>query len=176
MHKDKQKPCRFFVVPGESPALLGMMDVETLELVSVNCNMIELDWMNRQSKEQKMQAKSSTNKYLTYDTANGIKCNNIIDYFLAVPDKEAVIERSAKLAKSIQQELADIFWGSGYVKGKFSLKEKMHLTIPCTTKVCILCTAGTSGHNYKACWKPIDCKEPYALSTRRRYKSIRNIE
>ena len=29
-HKDKQKPCRFFVVPGGVPALLGMPDVKTL--------------------------------------------------------------------------------------------------------------------------------------------------
>ena len=38
MHKDKQNPCRFFVVPGGGQALLGIPDVETLELLGVNCN------------------------------------------------------------------------------------------------------------------------------------------
>ena len=33
MHKDKQKPCRFFAVPGGQPLLLGMPDVEKLELL-----------------------------------------------------------------------------------------------------------------------------------------------
>ena len=33
-HKNKQRPCRFFAVT----ALLTMPDIETLELLSVNCN------------------------------------------------------------------------------------------------------------------------------------------
>ena len=39
MHKEKQKPCRFFVVPGGGSALLGMSDANALEVVGVNnCN------------------------------------------------------------------------------------------------------------------------------------------
>ena len=29
-HEDRTAKCRFFVVPGDSPSLLGMMDIEVL--------------------------------------------------------------------------------------------------------------------------------------------------
>ena len=40
-HKDKEKPCRIFVVLGEGPELQVMLDIETLELLRVSCNTIE---------------------------------------------------------------------------------------------------------------------------------------
>ena len=30
--------CRFFVVPGNGQALLGILDIETLDVLTVNCN------------------------------------------------------------------------------------------------------------------------------------------
>ena len=39
--KNKQKPCRFFVVHEGGPSLLVIWDVEMLELLSVNCNTIQ---------------------------------------------------------------------------------------------------------------------------------------
>ena len=36
MHQEKQKVCRFFVVPGSSAALLGMLDIETLGMLTTD--------------------------------------------------------------------------------------------------------------------------------------------
>ena len=41
MHKGKQKICKFFVVPGSSPALLGMLDIENLGLLTINDKTID---------------------------------------------------------------------------------------------------------------------------------------
>ena len=42
MHKDTQNPCGLFQDQWEGPALLGMPNVEQLELLSVHCSIIEL--------------------------------------------------------------------------------------------------------------------------------------
>ena len=97
------------MVPGEWPALLGMLYAEILELLSVDCNNIELSWSNRQVNQQRTQNKSNINKDLKDDMNGSVKCNNRIHYFHAQPDKEADIERSAKVTKSIHQEYADVF-------------------------------------------------------------------
>ena len=113
MCKDKQKPCRFIVVPGEGPVLQGMLDVEKVELLSVNCNTVGSDQMNY---GQRTQGKSSTNEELKGETVDSVKYNNNIDYFLAGPDKEADMEKGAKLTKSIQQEFSDVFGALGASK------------------------------------------------------------
>ena len=124
MHKDKQKPCKFFVVPGEGPSLLGMPDVETLELLSVNCNTIEPGQMNRQINEHRMQDKSNTNKAFKDDKVYIVKHNNDMDFFLAVPNKQADMKRSEKLTRSRQQESTDVFLDIGCFKGTFSFHVK----------------------------------------------------
>ena len=40
MHKEKQKVCKCFVVPGSGPVLLGMTDVETLSVLTIRYNTI----------------------------------------------------------------------------------------------------------------------------------------
>ena len=37
-HKNKQKLCRIFVVPGNEPAPLGIPDIKLLDIVDINCN------------------------------------------------------------------------------------------------------------------------------------------
>ena len=64
MPKDKSKPYRFFVVPREGPGLQGMPDVETLELLGVNCNTIESSQKSRKINEQAMEDMSCINKDL----------------------------------------------------------------------------------------------------------------
>ena len=39
-YKDKNAKCRFFVVPGDGPALLGMPDIELLHILKIMCDMI----------------------------------------------------------------------------------------------------------------------------------------
>ena len=60
MHKGIQKPCRLFIILGEGPVLLGMPDVQTFELLSVNYNTIGQNSKNRQTNEQRTQGESNT--------------------------------------------------------------------------------------------------------------------
>ena len=39
-HKNKSAQCRFFVVPGDGPALIGMPDIELLSVLRITCNVI----------------------------------------------------------------------------------------------------------------------------------------
>ena len=41
-HKDKQKLCKYYVVPENGPALLEISDIEILDILSVKCSIIEL--------------------------------------------------------------------------------------------------------------------------------------
>ena len=41
-HKYQQKLCRFFLVLRNSQALLGMPDIETPDVLPINCNMIDM--------------------------------------------------------------------------------------------------------------------------------------
>ena len=38
INNNKQKMCQFFVVPEHCPALLGMLYIETLGILIINCN------------------------------------------------------------------------------------------------------------------------------------------
>ena len=40
-HKDKIARCRFFIVPGDSPVLLGMPDLELLDVLKITCKILE---------------------------------------------------------------------------------------------------------------------------------------
>ena len=52
------------------------------------------------------------------------------DYFVASPEKEADIEASAKLTKTIDNEFKDVFSGIGCSQGTFSLHVKEEIK-PC---------------------------------------------
>ena len=39
--------CRFFVVPGDSPALLGMPDIELLAILKIMCDLVGDQQANR---------------------------------------------------------------------------------------------------------------------------------
>ena len=77
-----------------------MPNVESPELLSVNCNRIEPSQKNRQISKHRTQDKSSINKDSKQDPANSAKHNNYIDYILAGLTKQADNERSAKLTKA----------------------------------------------------------------------------
>ena len=40
-HIDKIVKCRFFVVPGDCPALLGMLDIEVLGILKITCEVVD---------------------------------------------------------------------------------------------------------------------------------------
>ena len=47
MHKDKVVKCIFFLVPGNSPALLGMLDIEVFGILRITCEVIDGQQANR---------------------------------------------------------------------------------------------------------------------------------
>ena len=51
-HRDKQKVCRFFVVPGNGLVLLGKLDIKLLHILSVKCSKIDLHIQSRDINEQ----------------------------------------------------------------------------------------------------------------------------
>ena len=69
------------------------------------------------------QHKISTKKHLTDDMADSIKCDIEMNYFLAGPDKQADMERSAKLTRLIHCEFTDVFPDIGCFKVTSSLQE-----------------------------------------------------
>ena len=46
-HKDKNVKCRFFVVPGDILTLLGMPDIELVNILKIICEVIDCQHENR---------------------------------------------------------------------------------------------------------------------------------
>ena len=51
-HKDNVVRCRFFVVPGNGPALLGMLDTELLELLKIMSKVLNQQQVGRKVNSQ----------------------------------------------------------------------------------------------------------------------------
>ena len=94
MLKDKQKPCRLFVVQGKRPVLMGMSDFKTLELLSVSCKTIQPSWKNKQINEQTTHHKSCINKNLSNNVTTDGKCNNKVSYFQQVTNQQTQYTRN----------------------------------------------------------------------------------
>ena len=88
--KNAQKLCRFSVVPGNGPAILGMPDSDLLDILTINWNTIQVGWQVKLIKDQKVEEQNYTN-----NNSNSISnpvlaiCNNShIDYLLPGPNVE----------------------------------------------------------------------------------------
>ena len=66
--KNRVKICSFFVVPGNGQALLGMPDIKTLDILTVNCNTIETKEAdgaeNHKTNTAKCQESTSEKQYI----------------------------------------------------------------------------------------------------------------
>ena len=51
-HKDKVVRCRFFVVSGDGPVLLGMPDIKLLGLLNKTCNGLDQEQVGRKFDSQ----------------------------------------------------------------------------------------------------------------------------
>ena len=67
-HKDKSMKCRFFLVYGEGPALLGMPDIKLLNILSIMCEVIskppESRMFHSQTKDSSSSPSCITNRTL----------------------------------------------------------------------------------------------------------------
>ena len=46
-HKERVVRCRFFIIPGNSQALLGMLDIEMLESLKIMCKVLDQQLVSR---------------------------------------------------------------------------------------------------------------------------------
>ena len=58
-HKDKSVKCRFFVVPGDGQALLGMPDIRLLSIIGITCCIIDESCKSRKSYSQTIEMSNS---------------------------------------------------------------------------------------------------------------------
>ena len=108
-----------FLVPGNGAALLGMLDCECLQLLSINCQITN----NLQINEQTKQSKSIPNSSIKNNLYTRNKTNQEVDYFIVGPHMEANREVSTKTLK-IYEEYGNVFTGIGCFKNASLLQIK----------------------------------------------------
>ena len=110
-YKDIHKSCRFFVVTGGSPELLGMPNIEILSILSVKCSTIEPRSHTWESNEYRTEDGSCINKNSNIDPTAYSKNKYIIDYLMAGLEKEADVKESAVITQyTLQQSLEITGW------------------------------------------------------------------
>ena len=62
MHEEKEKDCNFFVVQGGSPAGLGIPDIDSLGVLTINCEKKGRQVAHRQQEEKLPMQKSNSNR------------------------------------------------------------------------------------------------------------------
>ena len=71
-HKDKVARCRFFVVPGDFPALLELQDIKVLAILEIMCEVVNGQQVGRKFDSQIMQPSSA----LSFKTYTKIDCRS----------------------------------------------------------------------------------------------------
>ena len=129
--------CSFLVVPRNRQPLLGMPDIETLGILTINCNTIEMkeadgpeSCKTNMSREIYMTEKCYTNTQNMSDFGNEDKPmvtdndSNNIKYFLPGPNSDSDQRVIAEITQQIQKEFNDVFNGIECFNGTFSLQVK----------------------------------------------------
>ena len=95
-YKDKITRYRFFVVPGDGPALLGMPEIELLGILKIMCDVIEGQQADRNFDSQTMEPSSGLSCKVNIDwesrsdNVDAININsNMQDYFRSSTEREA---------------------------------------------------------------------------------------
>ena len=126
----------FFVVPRNRQPLLGMPDIETQGILTINCNTIELQEDNdlENCKANTRQNIKATEKQYTDTDGSKFKIldkimvsdnnSNSIKYFLQGPNSDANKKASDEIKQQLQRELKHIFNGIWYFDGTLSLQAK----------------------------------------------------
>ena len=129
-------------MPGNGPALLGMPDKETLDILIINCNTIDMQRSGEQisrkeagklgctnkiqSAEAQTQCNANTDGILS-DNTNPVLTddnNDRTNYFLPSPNQDADRRTNAEMAQQLQKKFKDEFIGKACFDGTFSLKVK----------------------------------------------------
>ena len=140
--KNIKKRCMFFVVPGNSQALLGMPDTAALKLINVNIDSIQAEAAECKTNTGDMGESNITQEKhvvekgcANTDVDSKIKhsansqndkdnVNKVTNYFLSLPNVEADKRKSIKMTSKIHNAFWDVFNGIGCFKGTFCLQLK----------------------------------------------------
>ena len=144
-HKNNKKKCRFFVVPRNRQALLGMPDTDVLNIIEIDIDSIGTEDA-RDSKwcasmhtvwepEPKQETERAEKCYTNMDSILKLRGNNTkpmvktksnktTEYFLSGLTYESNKKKSAESTQQIYKDFDDMFNGTGCFEGTISLQLK----------------------------------------------------
>ena len=136
-HNDKQKMYKFFVVPGNRQALLGLPDINMMNIMHINCNAMgaqetdranncctntaiyqdsrhEWNYTNLMQEADKVEEcnanRDSISKFDDKDKPVVIdKEPNTINYFIQGPNQDNDTRVSAKITQQLQRDIKGVF-------------------------------------------------------------------
>ena len=129
-HEDRNATCRFFVVPEDGQPLLGMPDIELLNILKRTFEVKDDTHESRKFNSQKREASNNlscrANRTLQNKTdkvdANDINAN--MPYFVRSSINRAADKRASEVMKTKYIINSLIFSGLGCFEGSFSLQVK----------------------------------------------------
>ena len=134
-HNNKHKICKYFAVPGNGQALLGMSDLDMLNIINININSIGTEHGGGNDNCCTNKA-NSQNADMTHETDGTKKCytntgsisksdnadkptvndklSNTIDYFFPGPNCDSDRTVSVEITQELQRDFKDVLNGIGY--------------------------------------------------------------
>ena len=117
------------MVPGNCPALLGMLDMAALNIINLNIDSIQVEiTKGKTNKGQETDAvvKGCTNRdtgVIIKQEANSLNgqhhSNKLVNYFYLSKDVEADKQKSSTMTQKIHDTFGDVFNGIGCFEGTF---------------------------------------------------------
>ena len=133
--KNLKKQCVFFVVPGNSQALLRMLDTAVLNIINLNIDSIQREIRNCKAKrgqEMCTVTEDCTNKdaqKAVKQDDNGLQhrrqANKLINYFYSSNNTVTDKSNSSVMMQRIHEMLGNVFNGIGCFEGTSSLQLKL---------------------------------------------------
>ena len=146
-HNNKHEMCQFFVVLGNGKALLGIPDIDVLNIINININTTDMEdgkgtdncCMNKATPQSANMMQETDRTEKCYTKTDSIsksdntdkpmvdnKLPNTTDYFLPGTIHDSAKRASGKITQQLQRDFEDVFHGIGCFDGPFLLQLKPH--------------------------------------------------
>ena len=137
---------KFFVVLGIGKALLGMPDIDALNIININIHSIAIKHYggndncctNKATAQHADTTQETIRTEKCYSNTDDIsksdntekpivnnKLSNTIDYFLLGSNCDSAKKKSAEITQQLQRDFEDVFYGIGCFDCTFSLQLKL---------------------------------------------------
>ena len=114
---------QIFVVTRNGSDLLGMPNIEQLDILSIACRTMDMSQRCREIDSQMVEEKCYTDKKSNHPNPMVIYSKDyIIDYIVPDPSRDTDKNASAKIAKIIYDEFKNVSPGIGAFEGIFTLQ------------------------------------------------------